>query len=117
MTEARSEGLSRPERLAFMRRRLRLLGLPRLGFTLGLLALLASEANASLFGGFSPTGSEFAGGLEDAIDAGWTDRHDVTVEHYVCQPSISFRGTGPGGVGQDKREGHAPVGLHLLPEI
>ena len=48
MTEARSEGRSRPERLVFMRRRLRLLGLPRFGLALGLLALLTSEVKADL---------------------------------------------------------------------
>ncbi len=48
MTEARSEGRSRPERLVFMRRHLRLLGLPRLGLALGLLALLASAVKADL---------------------------------------------------------------------
>lgn len=48
MTKAGSEGLSRPERLLFMRRRFRLLGLPRLGLALGLLALLTSEVKADL---------------------------------------------------------------------
>ena len=41
-------GAVHPERLVFMRRHLRLLGLPRLGLALGLLALLASEVKADL---------------------------------------------------------------------
>jgi PEP-CTERM motif/Thioester domain len=48
MTEDRSQGLFRPERLVFMRKRLRLLGFPRLGLALGLLAFLTCEAKADL---------------------------------------------------------------------
>src|SRR5512135_69302 len=45
-----------------------------------------------LRGGFSPTGSELAGRLEDTVDAGGADGHDVGVQHHVSQPPISFQG-------------------------
>jgi hypothetical protein len=45
-----------------------------------------------LLGRCSQTGSEFAGRLEDTVDAGGTDGHHVGVEHHVRQSSISFQG-------------------------
>src|SRR5262249_35299567 len=36
-----------------------------------------------LLGGLSPTAREFAGCLEDPVDAGRTDGHDVSIQHHV----------------------------------
>src|SRR5512135_151075 len=45
-----------------------------------------------LLRGLPPAGRELAGGLEDAIDAGGADGHDVGVQHHVRQPSVSLPG-------------------------
>ena len=44
-----------------------------------------------LLGRLSPTGCEFASRLEHAIDAGGAHGHDVSVEHHVGQPTVSFQ--------------------------
>src|SRR5208282_1679916 len=45
-----------------------------------------------LLGRRSPTGSQLAGCLEHAIDARGAHGHDVSVEHHVGQPPVSFQG-------------------------
>jgi hypothetical protein len=45
-----------------------------------------------LLRGLSPTGSQFGSRLEHAIDPGRAHGHDVSVEHHVVQPPVSFRG-------------------------
>src|SRR5512135_307707 len=45
-----------------------------------------------LLGRLSPTAREFAGRLEDPVDAGGTDGHDVGVQHHISQPPIPFQG-------------------------
>src|SRR6516164_8129378 len=47
----------------------------------------------SLPGRFPTSGSQLAGRLEHAVDAGGTDSHDVGVEHHVHQPPVPFQGS------------------------
>ena len=41
-------------------------------------------------GGGDPPGVESTGGLENAVNTGGTDRHDVIVEHHECESPVSF---------------------------
>ena len=42
-------------------------------------------------GGLPTAGSELAGRLEHAVDAGGADGHDVGVEHHVGQPTVLYK--------------------------
>ncbi len=44
----------------------------------------------SFLGGGDPLAVESTGGLENAVNTGGTDRHDVIVEHHEGQSAVSF---------------------------
>ena len=57
-----------------------------------LMGLERLHESGAFFRGSNPLAIESTGGLEDAVNTGRTDRHDVLIEHHEGQPTVSFQG-------------------------